>query len=99
MKIVMHDSTPPKKRVKDIKDGQVFRWDNCWYIRVNMIDENIHNFGDFYDDHVLQDMPQARNYEFAVPVLHLGSQSLCYANGEIEVDEWGTIEALISTAL
>ena len=99
MKVVTHNVPPKKKTINQISDGQAFRYGGCWYIRVNINDECIRNFGDFYDEHVLQDMPQARSYNTAVPVLHLGSQSLCYANGEVEVDEWGTMEALIATAL
>lgn len=99
MKVVTHNAPPKKKTINQISDGQAFRYGDCWYIRVNINDECIRNFGDFYNEHVLQDMPQARSYNTAVPVIHLGSQSLCYANGEVEVDEWGTMEALIATAL
>ena len=98
MKIVTRTPSPKKKTINQISDGQAFRYGDCWYIRVNLIDECIRNFEDFYDEHVLQDMPQARSYNTAVPVLCLGSQSICYVNGEIEVDEWGTMEALITTA-
>lgn len=96
MKIVTQTPTPKKKTISQISDGQAFRWGDCWYIRVNIADDCIRNFGDFYDEHVLRDMPQACSYTTAVPVLHLGSQSLCYANGEVEVDEWSTVEALIA---
>ena len=99
MKVVTHTPTPKKKTINEISDGEAFRYGACWYIRVNISDDCIRNFGDFYDEHVLQDMTQVRSYKTAVPVIHLGSQSLCYANGEVEVDEWGTMEALIATAL
>ena len=99
MKVVTHTPTPKKKTINQISDGQAFRYGDCWYIRVNINSECIRNFGDFYDEHVLQNIPPARSYNTAVAVLHLGSQSICYANGEVEVDEWGTMEALITTAL
>lgn len=99
MKVVTHIPAPKKKTINQISDGQAFRCGDCWYIRVKINDECIRNFGDFYDEHVLRDMPQARSHNTAIPVLHLGSQSICYANGEVEVDEWGTMEALIATAL
>jgi hypothetical protein len=99
MKVVIQTPTPKKKTINQIANGQAFRWGECWFIRVNLNDECIRNFGDFYDKHVLKDMSQARDYNTAVPVLALGGQSLCYVNGEIEVDAWGTLEALITTAL
>lgn len=99
MKVVTQTPTPKKKTINQIANGQAFRWGECWFIRVDLNDDCIRNFGDFYDEHVLQDMPQARSYNTAVPVLSLGGQSLCYVNGEVEVDAWGTMEALITTAL
>jgi len=99
MKVVTHTPAPKKKTINQIAEGQAFRYGDCWYIRVNLDDGCIRNFGNFYDEHVLKDMPSARSYNTAVPVLSLGSQSLCYVNGEVEVDAWGTMEALITTAL
>lgn len=98
MRITRRTVPPVKKTINQIKDGEAFRCGDCWYIRITMNDDCIRNFGDFYDEHVLQDMPQARSYNTAVPVLHLGSQGVCYANGEVEVDEWGSAEVLIATA-
>lgn len=98
MKVVTHTPAPKKKTINEIANGQAFRYGDCWYIRVNIDEECIRNFGDFYDEHVLQNMPFARSYDTAVAVLHLGNQTLCYANGEVEVDEWGTMEALVATA-
>jgi hypothetical protein len=99
MKVVTQTPTPKKKTINQIAVGQAFRWGECWFIRVSLNDDCIRNFGNFYDEHVLKDMPSARNYDTAVPVLSLGTQSLCYVNGEVEVDAWGTLEALITTAL
>lgn len=98
MKVVTHTPAPKKKTINQISDGQAFRYGDSWYICVTINDDCIRNFADFYDEHTLQDMPQARSYSTAVAVLHLGSQSICYANGEVEADEWGTMEALIATA-
>ena len=98
MKVITKTQSLPKKTINQIKDGEAFRYGDRWYIRINLDDEIIRNFGDFYDEHVLTDMPQAHSYNTAVPVLHLGGQSLCYANGEVEVDEWGTLEACVALA-
>ena len=98
MKITKRTAPLVKKTINQIKDGEVFRYGGCWYIRINLNDDCIRNFGDFYDEHVLQDMPEARSYNSAVPCIHIGSQSLCYANGEVEVEEWGTAEILITAA-
>ena len=97
MRVVTHTPTPKKKTVNQITDGQVFRYGDTWYMRVYIDDGCIRNFGDFYDLHVLEGMPQARNYNTAIPCIQLETHNLCYANGEAEVDEWGTAEILIAT--
>ena len=99
MRIVTQAPTPKKKTIKQIVIGQAFRLNECWFVRVNLNDDCIRNFSDFYDKHVIQNTPQADNYNNAVPVLSLATQSLCYVNGDVEVEEWGTIDALITTAL
>lgn len=96
MKITVMPPTKEKRKIKTIKAGEAFRWRECWYIKVDVVDEEISEFGDFYDTHVLTDMPGAKNYDEAVPVMHLGSQGFCYANGELEADEWANLTAVLS---
>ena len=95
MKINLTDKPREKKKIRECKSGEAFRWGDNWYTLITVLDSRIRNFGDFYDEHVLDDMPQAQNYDYAVAVIHLGSQSLCYANGEIEPDEWADLSATL----
>lgn len=85
-----------KRQIKTCKSGEAFRWGDSWYTPIHIHDDQIKNFGDFYDEHVIgDDMPQASSYDKTVAVLHIGSQSLCYVNGEIEADEWADLTATL----
>ena len=91
-------TTKPKenKKIKECKAGEAFRWGDSWYTPIHICDSVIKNFGDFYDEHVIGDgMPQASSFDKAIAVIHLGSQSLCYVNGEFEADEWADLSATL----
>lgn len=85
-----------KKKIKDCKAGEAFRWGDSWYMPIYVFDDQIKNFGDFYEEHVIDDkMPQASNFDEAIPVIHISRQSFCYVNGEVEPDEWADITATL----
>ena len=98
MKVTVRQATPIKKTVGDIKDGEAFRYNNCWYIRTHINDDIIGDYSDFYEEHALQDMPFVSSYEFAIPCIHLGSQSFCYANATVEVESYGTLDVNVIVA-
>jgi hypothetical protein len=93
MRITITPPTKEKRKIKTIQTGEAFRWGNNWYVKVEINDDEIPSFGNFYDEHVLSDMPEASGYDKAIAVMHLGSQAFCYANGELEADEWANLVA------
>lgn len=96
MRVTIAPPTKEKRQIKTIQAGEAFRWGDSWYIKVEINDDEIPSFGNFYDEHVLTDMEEAVDYSKAVAVMHLGSQGFCYANGELEADEWANLVASLS---
>ena len=96
MRIRITPPTKEKRKINTIQAGEAFRWGDSWYIKVEINDDEIPSFGNFYDEHVLTDMEEAVDYSEAVAVMHLGSQGFCYANGELEADEWASLVASLS---
>lgn len=95
MRITVAPPTKEKRQIKTIQAGEAFRWGDSWYTKVEINDDIISSFGNFYDEHVLTDMPEARDRSQIVAVIHLGSQGFCYANGEMEADEWANLVATL----
>lgn len=96
MKLNFTPKQKEKKKIGECKAGEAFRWGDSWYTPIYICDNVIKNFGDFYEEHVIDDgMPQASSYDKAIAVIHIGSQSLCYVNGEIEADEWADLSATL----
>lgn len=89
------ERTAEKRAIKTCQAGEAFRWGDSWYTRIEIDDDNISNFGDFYDEHRLQDMSEVMDYNQAIPVFHLSSQGFCYANGELIADEWADLSATL----
>lgn len=96
MKLNFTTKPKEKKKIKDCKAGEAFRWGDSWYTLLYILDRQIKNFGDFYEEHVIDDgMPQASSFDEAIAVIHLGGQALCYVNGEIEPNEWADLSATL----
>ena len=96
MRINFTTPTKEKRKIKTCQAGEAFRWGDSWYIKLNVNDNNMPYFGDFYEEHRLTDMPEPKDYDEAIAVMHLGSQGYCYVNGELEADEWANISANLS---
>jgi hypothetical protein len=96
MRITLAPPTKEKRKIKTLQAGEAFRWGGSWYIKVEINDGEIPSFGYFYDQNMLTDMEEAPSYDMAVAVMHLGSQSFAYANGELEADEWANLVATLS---
>lgn len=84
-----------KRTINTCHAGEAFRWGDNWYAKIEIRDDEISNFGTFYDEHRLFDMNEAMDYRQAIPVLNLSTQSFCYANGEIIADEWADLTATL----
>ena len=96
MRFTFEPHVKEKRKIKTIQGGEAFRWGDSWYIKLNVNDNEIPCFSQFYDEHVLTDMPEPKDYDEAIAVMHLGSQGYCYVNGELEADEWANISAKLS---
>ena len=92
MRVVVNETEPIIKAIKDLPTGVAFKYRECWYIKIHMMDEKIESFGEFFDTHVIKDdwNEKAECYDDYVTCLHLGSQSLCYLRKDASIDEYGT---------
>lgn len=97
MRIEISPTAPKKRKISTIQLGEAFRYGQDWYIKADLNDGIIRNFDDFYEDHVIFNMSHPSNYSCAVGVLHLTSQQFCYANGDVEADEWCSLVATLKT--
>lgn len=95
MKVEISYLPKEKRKIKTLANGEAFRWKSDWYIKIGLNDDLISNFGTFCEEHLLTNMPEPYDYSQYVAVLHLGSQHFCYANGEVEADEWCPLVATL----
>lgn len=96
MRVRIAPPTKEKRKIKTIQSGEAFRWGASWYVKIEINDDEIPSFGNFYEEHTIVDMEEAVDYGKAIAVMHLGTQSFCYANGELEADEWADLAATLS---
>ena len=96
MKIILAEREPEKRKIKTAKVGEAFRYGSSWYAYLSIADSEIYNFGEFCDKHFITEMPLPVEYSNLYPAIHLGSQGFCYLNGELEADEWATLEAKLT---
>ena len=96
MKIIITERKPEKRKIKTAKAGEAFRYNNSWYAYLSIEDNDIHNFGEFYDKHFITEMSLPVEDSNLYPAIHLGSQGFCYLNGELEADEWAILEAKLT---
>ena len=96
MRITLNSPSQEKRKIKTIQFGEAFSWGSDWYIKVDIKDDEIASFGTFYDEHAENNMPEVVDYSQAIPVMHLQTQRFCYANGELEADEWANLVASLS---
>lgn len=91
MRVVVNETEPILKTVKDLH-GVAFKYRDNWYIKINILEDNIQSYDVFFDDHVIKDdwNEEADNFDDYVACLHLASQSLCYLRKDIKVAEYGT---------
>lgn len=92
MRVVVNETEPIVKTVKDLSTGVAFKYRECWYIKINILEDNIQSYDEFFDDHVIKDdwNEEADNFDDYVACLHLNSQSLCYLRKDIKTSEYGT---------
>lgn len=62
MKLDFTNKPREKKKIKECKAGEAFRWGDNWYTKVEIDDTNISNFGSFYDGHCIHDMSEVMDY-------------------------------------
>lgn len=92
MQVVVNEAEPILKTVEKLPAGVAFKYRECWYIKINILDEKIEPFDEFFDTHVIKDdwNEEAECFDDYAPCLHLGSQSFCYLRRDIKVAEYGT---------
>ena len=93
MKIVAVNGDPIVKTIADMPMGTAFKYQDCWYIQINVMDSVITKcYDEFFDMHVIKDdwNEEAERFDDYVPCLHLNSQSLCYLRKDAKIAEYGT---------
>ena len=92
MKVVINDTEPILKTIKDLPFNGAFKYRDSWYIKINIKEDSIQSYAEFFDDHVINDgwNEEAEGYDDYVACLHLGAQTLCYLRKDIKVAEYGT---------
>lgn len=80
------------RMVETCRMDEAFRIDKSWYVRINIHDTDIENFGDFFEMHVVCGSPGVVDFCEYLPVMHLGSQSLCYVYSKQFADEWADLK-------
>jgi hypothetical protein len=92
MRVVVNETEPILKAVKDLSIYAAFKYRDCWYVKIHISEDNIQAYDDFFDDHVIKDgwNEEAENFDDYVACLHLSAQTLCYLRKDIQVAEYGT---------
>ena len=86
------ENKPITKKIWDLKWNQAFKYGDYWYIKVNIKDNEIHPYDEFFDEHVIKNgiNENAENYDDYIPCLYISSHTFCYLRKDIEVSEYGT---------
>lgn len=92
MQVVVNETEPIVKAVEDLPFKVAFKYRECWYIKINIKEDTIQGYDEFFDDHVIKDgwNEEAECFDDYVACLHLGAQTLCYLRKDIQVAEYGT---------
>lgn len=92
MRVVVNETEPILKTVKDLLFNTAFKYHDSWYIKINIKEDNIGEYDVFFDDHVIKNgwNEEAENFDDYVACLHLSAQTLCYLRKDIKVAEYGT---------
>lgn len=96
MRIIKSEKILEKRKIKTAKIGEAFCCNDNWYASINIGNDGIYNFGEFCENHFIKEMPLPTEFSNPYPAIHLISQSFCYLNGELEADEWATLEAKLT---
>lgn len=99
MQVVVNETEPILKTVGLLPNRTAFKYRDCWYIKINIKEDTIDKYDEFFDDHVIKDgwNEEAELFNEYVACLHLGAQTLCYLRKDIKVAEYGT--STLSVAL
>ena len=86
------ENNPITKKIGDIKWNQAFKYRDQWYIKVNIKDDEIQHYDEFFDEHIIKDgaNENADCYDDYISCLHIGSHTFCYLYKNIVVSEYGT---------
>lgn len=92
MKVAVNDTEPILKNLKDIPFHTAFQYNGSWYIKINIKEDSIHPYDEFFDDHVIKDgwNEEAENFDDYAACLHLSAQTLCYLRTDAKIAEYGT---------
>lgn len=92
MRVVIEENEPILKTIGLLPDRTAFQYRECWYIKINIKEDSIQTYDEFFDDHVIKDgwNEEAECFNDYVACLHLGAQTLCYLRRDIQVAEYGT---------
>ena len=94
-----YEIRPKEKETKLIaacKNGEAFRYNDSWYVKLDFCDTGIGGFDDFFELHCIHDGPRSQNYNDFITVMHIGSQTLCYIYKNVEPDEWADITVALT---
>ena len=92
MRVVVNETDPIVIAIKELPFNMAFKYRDCWYIKINIKEDSIQGYDEFFDDHVINDgwNEELDCYDDYVACLHLGAQTLCYLRKDIKVAEYGT---------
>lgn len=92
MQVVVNEAEPILKTVGLLPTKTAFKYNEYWYIKINIQEDTIQPYDEFFDDHVIKDgwNEDAECFDDYVACLHLEAQTLCYLRRDIKVAEYGT---------
>ena len=92
MQVVVDETKPIIKDIKDLPFRTAFKYRDCWYIKINIKEDRILPYDEFFDDHMIRDgwNEEAEAFNDYMACLHVGAQSLCYLRKDAKVAEYGT---------
>jgi hypothetical protein len=87
-----------KRQIGTCKENEAFLWGDSWYIKATLRDDEIENFGDFLEAHLIEDGVFTRSdwcYCDFMPVIEIREQTLHYMHKKIVPNDWADIQLSI----
>lgn len=98
MKYKIAEKSQEKRQISTCNNSEAFLWNDSWYIRAELRDGEIQDFGDFFEANVIEDgtfILEEWDYTDYIPIIDIRTHTLHYMHERVIADGWADIQLSI----